>query len=121
MFPTLLSLRSKLPYSQPFKKAALGLFHGKTRMTGNSIPFSYHKTRRSWLPNSHNKRLYSELLGVRVKTTVTARALRTIDKLGGLDNYLLKTKAEFLGYEGMRLRMLVLDKQKAVAAAQPLS
>ena len=36
---------------------------------------------------------------------------------GGLDNYLLKTKPELLGWEGMRLRLMVRDKRGELAAA----
>ena len=34
---------------------------------------------------------------------------------GGVDNYLLKTKPELLGWEGMRLRVMVREKQQAGA------
>ncbi|KIJ40372.1 hypothetical protein M422DRAFT_60565 [Sphaerobolus stellatus SS14] len=111
MFPSLPSFVS-LPYSQPFKKAALGLFHGKTKRTGNNVPFSLHKTRRTWLPNSHNKTLYSEIMGRWIKTTVTARALRCVDKMGGLDNYLLNTRTDLLGYEGLKLRVMVREQRR---------
>lgn len=80
MFPSTPFL-SNLPYSQPFKRAALGLFHGKTKLYGNNVPFSKHKTRRTWLPNSHNKLLYSEIMDKGIRTVVTARVLRTIDKV----------------------------------------
>ncbi|KAF8523763.1 mitochondrial 50S ribosomal protein L28-like protein [Hysterangium stoloniferum] len=115
MFPTRPSFAA-LPYSHSFKRAALGLFHGKTKIYGNSVPFSMHKTRRSWLPNSHNKALYSELMGTWIRTTVTARTLRCIDKVGGVDNYLLNTKPELLGYEGMRLRVMVRERRRQLEA-----
>ncbi|KAF8573678.1 hypothetical protein K439DRAFT_932760 [Ramaria rubella] len=117
MFPTLPSFVS-LPYSQPFKRAALGLFHGKTKLYGNNVPFSKHKTRRTWLPNSHKHSLYSEIMEGWIRTTVTARALRTIDKMGGIDNYLLKTRTELLGWEGMRLRVMVRERRQQQLAAQ---
>ncbi|KAF8516048.1 hypothetical protein JB92DRAFT_2716241 [Gautieria morchelliformis] len=112
MFSTLPTFVS-LPYSQPFKRAALGLFHGKTKLYGNNVPFSKHKTRRTWLPNSHKRSMYSEIMGRLIRTTITARALRTIDKMGGIDNYLLKTKTDLLGWEGMRLRVMVREKKRA--------
>ena len=80
MFASLRALAA-LPYSQPFKRAALGLFHGKTKQYGNNVPFSKHKTRRTWLPNAHSKALYSETMRGWLRTTVTARTLRTIDKV----------------------------------------
>jgi large subunit ribosomal protein L28 len=75
-----------------FRRAARGLYAGKHIQFGNNVPFSKHKTRRIWLPNVHYKRLYSMSLQKFVRLRVTAAALRTIDKHGGLDGYLLKTK-----------------------------
>ncbi|KAF8556568.1 hypothetical protein OG21DRAFT_1458977 [Imleria badia] len=120
MFPTPPTL-SILPaaLAQPFKRAALGLFHGKSIQHGNNVPHSLKKTRRTWLPNVHAKTLESPLLGRRVQVKVTARALRTIHKHGGLDQYLLNTSPALLGDEGMRLRLLVrerFDAQNALEA-----
>ncbi|KZT26014.1 hypothetical protein NEOLEDRAFT_260888 [Neolentinus lepideus HHB14362 ss-1] len=96
--------------SQPFKRSQQGLFHGKTRLSGNSIPFSKGKTKRSWLPNVHTKRLFSDALGEKIKLKVTSKALKTVKKFGGLDGYLLHTKSDKLGWEGMRLRLRVEKK-----------
>jgi large subunit ribosomal protein L28 len=144
MLPTTALLES---LSLPFKRAQLGLFHGKSKQYGNNVPFSKKKTRRTWLPNIQNKRLESAALGRLVEVKLTTRALRTIKKAsrtrfpqrkaaqdssctftqhGGLDNYVLKTKAELLGWEGMRIRLLVraameekeLSKTLSAAAAE---
>ncbi|KAG6380141.1 hypothetical protein JVT61DRAFT_8228 [Boletus reticuloceps] len=120
MFPTH-PIFSTLPaaLAQPFKRAALGLFHGKSIQHGNNVPHSLKKTRRTWLPNVHTKTFESPLLARRVQVKVTARALRTIHKHGGLDQYLLNTSPSLLGDEGMRLRLLVrerLDAQNALEA-----
>lgn len=79
MFPTS-SLLTNL-VSQPFKRAQLGLFHGKTKQTGNNVPFSKHKTRRTWLPNVHNKRFFSDVLEDFVRVKVSTKALKTIKKV----------------------------------------
>ncbi|KDR76956.1 hypothetical protein GALMADRAFT_138994 [Galerina marginata CBS 339.88] len=96
--------------SQPFKRSQHGLFQGKMKQYGNNVPFSKHKTRRTWLPNVQQKRLPSEILGEKIRMKVTTRALKTIKKKGGLDNYLKTTSAETLGYMGMKLRMKVRSK-----------
>ena len=124
--------------SQPFKRSQLGLFQGKMKQYGNNVPHSMHKTRRTWLPNVQNKRLFSETLQKTLTIKVTTRALKTIKKVcvyalgyrggrcvltgiargvqhGGLDNYLLKMKPELLGWEGMRLRVMVREKQVGLA------
>lgn len=74
------------------KRIDTGLYHGKTIIFGNRNTFSEKKSRRTWKPNVHHVRLYSEILDKRLRIKVTTSALRCIDKAGGLDNYLLKTK-----------------------------
>jgi large subunit ribosomal protein L28 len=131
MFPSLPSLAAAL--SQPFKRSQLGLFHGKTKQYGNNVPFSKNKTRRSWLPNIQSKRLYSDALGETVRVKLSTRALKTIRKVrrtarsrclsitsrriylvqyGGIDQYVLHTKSDLLGWEGMRLRVAVREAQE---------
>ncbi|GJE93111.1 50S ribosomal protein L28 [Phanerochaete sordida] len=114
MFPT---LRLCEAISAPFKRAQLGLFGGKTRQSGNNVPFSKKKTRRTWLPNVHNQRLFSETLQNYIRVKVTARALKTIKKHGGIDNYVMKTKPDLLGWEGMRIRVMLREKQIAQGVA----
>ena len=128
MFPSLPSLAAAL--SQPFKRSQLGLFHGKTKQYGNNVPFSKKKTRRTWLPNIQTKRLFSDALGEKVRVKLSMRALKTIRKVskllsfstllftlitaqyGGIDKYVLNTKSDLLGWEGMRLRVAVREAQE---------
>ena len=79
MFPTLRVLKEAV--SAPFKRSQLGLFQGKMRQTGNSIPFSKHKSRRSWLPNVQSKRFFSDTLQEYIRVKVTTRAIKTIKKV----------------------------------------
>ncbi|KAG6854663.1 hypothetical protein C0991_003311 [Blastosporella zonata] len=95
--------------SQPFKRSQLGLFQGKTKQYGNNVPFSKKKTRRTWLPNVQRKRLPSETLGEDIRVKVTTRALKTIKKYGGIDNYLEKSSAKILGHEGLRLKLKIRE------------
>jgi len=58
------------------------------------------------------KRVYSEILDEMIPFHITTSALRSIDKMGGLDQYLLKsrhvsTKGEG---EGQRIRNRVVQK-----------
>jgi large subunit ribosomal protein L28 len=73
------------------------------------------KTRRYWRPNVQSKRLWSEALGSFVKIRITARVLRTVDKCGGLDEYLLGEKAQRikeLGMGGWKLRWRIMQTEK---------
>jgi large subunit ribosomal protein L28 len=71
----------------PFKRAQLGLFHGQTRSSGNNVPHSKQKTRRTWLPNIQNKHLVSEILGRKIEIKVTVKALKTMRKVCGSVDY----------------------------------
>lgn len=72
---------------------------GKGPMSGNNIPFSLKKTRRRFLPNMQTKRVFVPELGREVNIRLSARALRTMDKKGGLMNYLRD--------EGLRLQDVI--------------
>ncbi|KAI9507099.1 mitochondrial 50S ribosomal protein L28-like protein [Russula earlei] len=121
MFPSLPSFVAAA-LSQPFKRSQLGLFHGKTKQYGNNVPFSKKKTRRAWLPNIQTKRLFSDALGDMVRVKLSTRALKTIRKYGGIDQYVLNTRSDLLGWEGMRLRIAVREAQEKMAleASSPL-
>ncbi|KAF6811177.1 50S ribosomal protein L24 [Colletotrichum sojae] len=100
---------------QHYKQSNRNLLGTARIRTGNVISEKHHQvSKRTWKPNVHNKRLFSEHLGAWIHTRVTIRVLRTIRKEGGLDNYLLKDKparvAE-LGPGGWRLRWLVQQTQ----------
>lgn len=101
MHPTLVVFSSLSAHlvRQPFKRAQTGLFGGKTIQFGNNVPFSKHKTRRTWLPNVQRKDLRSEILGKELSVKVTTRALRTIRKVStSLPRYgllELRLKTEF--------------------------
>ncbi|KAL9065643.1 MAG: hypothetical protein Q9161_008087 [Pseudevernia consocians] len=106
------------PYgpAQHYKQSDSGLYGGATIQFGNKVSEKHaDKSRRVWRPNIHNKRLWSDGLGRFVQVKVQARVLRTIDKCGGLDEYLLGEKprrVRELGVEGWRLRWMVMRTVK---------
>ena len=71
--------------SQPFKQSQHGLFQGRMKQYGNNVPFSKHKTRRTWMPNVQHKRLHSEIMGELIRVKLTTRALKTIKKVREMD------------------------------------
>jgi large subunit ribosomal protein L28 len=78
-----------------------GLYDGKDIRSGNNVSFSMKCTRRKFKPNVFIKRVYSEILDDMVQFHLTASTLRSIDKAGGLDNYLMTNESitEGEGYE----------------------
>ncbi|CAK7227424.1 hypothetical protein SBRCBS47491_006564 [Sporothrix bragantina] len=102
---------------QLFKQSNKGLYGNARIQFGNTVSrqtavINPQKNRRKWWPNIQEKRLHSESLGVAIRTRVNTRVLRTIDKVGGLDEYLLGSKpariAE-LGPWGWRLRWRIMQ------------
>lgn len=104
-------------------RAKRGLFAGKHIKFGDNVSESKARTRRTWKPNVFRKRFFSDILNRELRVKVTSCALRTIDKYGGIDNYLTRVPPVRLG-EGLshvlRAEMMsVLDAQ-AMARAKLL-
>ena len=93
---------------------------GKGVQTGNNVSHAHNKTRRRWLPNLHAASLHSEALGRSVRLRVTTHAIRTIDKNGGLDAFLLGARDSELAPEAQRLkrriRKALKSKEQGTAA-----
>ncbi len=88
---------------------------GKGVLTGNNVSHAHNKTRRRFLPNLQRVSLQSEVLGEAVRMRITTNAIRTIEKKGGLDAFLLGTPDRKLSGEARRLKRRV--QRKAAAAA----
>ncbi|KAJ5701900.1 hypothetical protein N7488_009448 [Penicillium malachiteum] len=99
---------------QWYKQADTGLYGGAMIRFGNKISKGRNegKTRRSWKPNVRRKKIRSDALGEDLFIKVTRKALRTIQKEGGLDNYLLSdriARIRELGMFGWELRWKVMQ------------
>jgi large subunit ribosomal protein L28 len=75
---------------------------GKRPITGNKVSHSNMKTKRRFLPNLQKKRVFVPELNDFVELKVTAKALRTVSKLG-LYEYVkkLQKKGSDIGFELM--------------------
>lgn len=84
---------------------------GKGVMTGNNVSHAMNHSRRRFLPNLHVVRLQSDILGEHVKMRVSTRGMRTIDKKGGIDEFLLGTPDRNLPAEAKKLKRRIEKKQ----------
>lgn len=89
-----------------------GLYDGKDIATGNNVSFSMRATKRTFKPNVFTKRVYSEILDSMIPFHLTTSTLRSIDKAGGLDNYLLDPKRSFTEGEGYKVKKKILQRLK---------
>jgi large subunit ribosomal protein L28 len=89
---------------------------GKGVLTGNNVSHSNIKSRRRYLPNIQVATLLSETLGETVRLKLAVSAIRTVEHRGGLDAFLMSTKAAELPTELRRLKRRI-EKAKADTAA----
>jgi large subunit ribosomal protein L28 len=89
---------------------------GKGRQVGHNVSHANNKTKRVFLPNLQNVTLLSEALGQGVKLRVSMSGLRSVEHVGGLDNWLAKTADSKLSLRARRLKRDIAKKATAEAA-----
>ncbi len=90
---------------------------GKGRQVGHNVSHANNKTKRTFLPNLQNVTLLSDTLGEGVKLRVSTSGLRTVEHVGGLDNWLAKAGDELLSLKVQRLKRKIAKAKIAVPAA----
>jgi large subunit ribosomal protein L28 len=85
---------------------------GKGRQVGHNVSHANNKTKRTFLPNLQDVTLMSDALGRSVRLRVSMNGLRSVEHVGGLDNWLLKSKDDSLSLRARRLKREVAKKQQ---------
>ena len=88
---------------------------GKGRQVGHNVSHANNKTKRTFLPNLQNVTLISDALAKGVRLRVSTHGLRSVEHVGGLDNWLMKTVDSRLSLRARRLKREVAKKQQAAA------
>jgi large subunit ribosomal protein L28 len=88
---------------------------GKGRQVGNNVSHANNKTKRLFLPNLQNVTLMSEALDRSIRFRVSTNGLRSVEHVGGLDNWLLKSSDTNLSPRALKVKR-ELAKKTAVAA-----
>lgn len=83
---------------------------GKKVQYGHNVSHSKRATNRRFEPNIQKVRLLSEALGQPVPLRIAARTLRTVQKKGGLDGFLLTTDDAKLEPGAIRLKNKIRRK-----------
>jgi large subunit ribosomal protein L28 len=76
---------------------------GKGVQVGHNVSHANNKTKRRFLPNLQETSVLSDALG-RVRLRISAAAIRTIEKKGGIDPFLRETPGRKLSPEIRRLK-----------------
>ena len=92
---------------------------GKRAQVGNNVSHANNRSKRRFRPNLQVVSLLSDALGSTVRVRLSVHGLRTVEKRGGLDAYLLGTRANVLDPDGLTLKRRVKKAlaRKASAAA----
>ena len=82
---------------------------GKTFQSGNNVSHAKNRTRRRFLPNLQSITFISEKLGRSIRLRVAASTIRTVEKKGGLDDYLLSASNTKLPPEALKIKKQILS------------
>ena len=83
---------------------------GKGVLTGHNVSHANNKTKRVFRPNLQTVALASEALGNAYKLRISMNALRSVDRSGGLDLFLLNAKNSHLSTKALRLKRAIAKK-----------
>ncbi len=85
---------------------------GKSVMTGNNVSKANNRTRRRFLPNLQKSSMHSSILGKTLQFRVAASTIRTVEKNGGIDTYLLSTNKSSLPLKAQKLRQEIIKAKE---------
>ena len=80
---------------------------GKDVLVGNNVSHANNKNKRRFLPNIQKQSLRSEILGQDVRFRIAVASMRTVEKQGGLDNFLMAAKDADLSMKARRLKKAI--------------
>jgi large subunit ribosomal protein L28 len=103
------------PIQEEIEMSRICELTGKGRLVGNNVSHANNKTKRTFLPNLQNVTLISDTLDRGVKLRVSMSALRSVEHVGGLDNWLTKTSDDKLSLKVRRLKREITKKQGETA------
>lgn len=90
---------------------------GKGVLTGNNVSHANNRTRRRFLPNLRMASLVSDALNQVVRIRLSTNGIRTVEKSGGLDSFLLKTADAKLPPEALQLKRRIVRAAEKKASA----
>ena len=83
---------------------------GKRYMTGNNVSHANNKTKRKFNVNLRPVTLISDTLGEKIKVLIAASTMRTVNKYGSLDRFLLDSDDSKLSSQAIKLKNKISKK-----------
>ncbi|MFO1120838.1 MAG: 50S ribosomal protein L28 [Hyphomicrobiales bacterium] len=92
-------------------------FTGKGAQVGNNVSHANNKTKTRFMPNLCNVSLISEAMGQTYRFRISAIALKSVEHVGGLDNFLVKARDGELSEKALKLKRAISKKLATQQAA----
>lgn len=89
---------------------------GKGVLTGNNVSHAHNKTRRRFLPNMQKVSFMSDILDRCIQLRMSTQGIRTVEKCGGLDKFLLNASASKLSGKVLELKRIIERRNEAKKA-----
>ena len=83
---------------------------GKNPMKGHNVSHANNKTKRRFLPNLKKVKFTSEILKRSLKLTVSNSGVRTVDKKGSFDQFILSAKSRDLSLRLKKIKKSLIAK-----------
>ena len=83
---------------------------GKGLLVGHNVSHANNKTKKVFRPNLQTISLASDALGQSYKLRISMNALRSVDRSGGLDAFLLSTRDGVLSDRALKLKRQIAKK-----------
>ena len=84
----------------------------KKPISANNVSHANNRTKRRFIPNLQNVKLYSGTLQKYINLNITIRTMKTVEKNGGLDSYLTKTSNKNLAETAIKIKKQILKNNK---------
>lgn len=85
---------------------------GTKAQFGNKVSHSQRKTNRRFNPNIRSVVYLSEITGIKYRFKVNARCMKTVEKVGGFDSYILKISEDVLSTKAKAVKRRIVDNFK---------
>ncbi len=69
---------------------------GKRRLVANKVSHANNKTKTKKQVNLHSKKVFDPETGETIKLRLSAKAIKTLDKVGSLSKYVRKNRDMFV-------------------------
>ena len=83
---------------------------GKSFQTGNNVSHAKNRTKRRFLPNLQSISFLSDKLGRKIQLKDAVSTIRTVEKKGGLDEFLINTPNSKLASKAKKIKKAIINK-----------